>query len=309
LIKPSIVFFGTGPVAAKSLELLTKNFDIEAVITKPKPATYRGEYPVISVAKKNNLNTLYVTDNSSTVNLVNENKFSSRVAVLIDFGIIVSELVIDSFPLGIVNSHFSILPEWRGADPITFSILSGQKKTGVSLMLIEEGMDTGEVLGQRSIDIDANDTSHSLTEKLIDLSDNMLIEYIPRYLEGSLKPRRQPHPDRATYSRKLTKQDGDIDWNKPAQQIEREVRAFVDWPKSRTTLGSVEVIITKAHVLQKNRKDNNPGDIYIDEDAGLVMVDCKPGTLVIECLKPAGKNTMSAQEFIRGYKSKILSKI
>ncbi|MCA9309419.1 methionyl-tRNA formyltransferase [Candidatus Saccharibacteria bacterium] len=303
--KHKVVFFGTGPVAARSLELLLDNFEVEAVVTKPKPEHHRGDYPVLAVAERNLLKVILVSDKASISRAVTSHTFTSKLAVLIDFGIIVEQDVIDTFELGIVNSHFSLLPQWRGADPITFSVLSGQTKTGVSLMMIEKGMDTGKLIGQRSLKIDSLDTTPKLTDKLIALSDEMLVDYLPRYVSGEIKPRQQPHPDRATYSRKLTKQDGVIDWTKPAEDIEREIRAFVEWPKSRAKLGSVDVIITKAHSVPTSRSKNKPGDVEIVDDIGVLMVECGNGSLCIEALKPAGKNVMSAADFIRGYRSKL----
>lgn len=289
----SIVFFGSGPVAAQSLKLLKRNFQVEAIVTKP--ATYDEmadiitEIPVHAVANRAELD-----------NLIDTKPFSSKIAILIDFGIIVSRSVIDSFPLGIVNSHFSLLPEWRGADPITFAILSGQTKTGVSLMLLDEGMDTGKILVTRSMAIDETDTGSTLTGKLIALSDQLLEEFVPPYYAGDLKPRQQPHPDRATYSRKLSKEDGVLDWDKSAEVLEREIRAFKDWPKSRTILGGKEVIITAAHVLPSHPAGVKPGDI-VAQNGGLGVITGN-GTLWIDTLKPAGKNEMPAKAFLAGYK-------
>lgn len=303
--KPSIVFFGTGPVAARSLELLSKNFTVEAVVTKPKPKLHRGEYPVLKLAERLGLPVIEVTDKVSTSSAITSRRFESKVALLIDFGIIVAKDVIESFDFGIINSHFSLLPQWRGADPITFSILSGQSKTGVSLMLLDIGMDTGKIIVQKSLAISSGETTPSLTDKLITLSDTLITEYVPKYLADEVKARQQPHPDRATYSRRLTKSDGIIDWSKSAKEIEREIRAFIDWPKSKTTFGSVDVLITKAHVVPINHAGNLPGKLDIQFDIGVLMVECGNGSLCIEALKPAGKTEMSASEFIRGYEKRL----
>jgi methionyl-tRNA formyltransferase len=219
------------------------------------------------------------------------------VGVLIDFGIIVGQDVIDYFPFGIVNSHFSVLPEWRGADPISFAILSGQPKTGVSLMLIDQGMDTGKILATKSIPIEQTDTTPTLTDKLIVLSDEMLLHFLPLYVNGEVVPRQQSHPDRATYSRKLTKEDGIIDWSKPAAVIEREIRAFIDWPKSVTQLAGKDIVITKAHVM------DDSGVIGAVEIRGKeLIVYCGENALVIDRLKPAGKNEMTSEAFLAGHK-------
>ncbi len=294
-ISKTVVFFGSGPVAAKSLELLSKNFTVEAVVTKPKPASHRGVFPVIELAEAASLPMHTVSNKAELSELMQKRPFTSQLGVLIDFGIIVSQDVIDYFELGIVNSHFSLLPEWRGADPITFSILSGQQKTGVSLMLIDQGMDTGKLLTQKVHSITPTATTSSLTDELIQLSDQLLADYLPAYLNGSLMPKKQPHPDRATYSRKLTKQDGILDWSKPADVLEREVRAYNDWPKSHTNLFSKELILTTTSVLEAS---GPIGETFIHDKK--LAVYCGKDSLVVEKIKPAGKQEMTSQAFLAG---------
>lgn len=298
--KPAVVFFGSGPVAAKSLELLAKHTSIEAVITKPRPPHHKGDVPVLTVAKKLDLPVQTVANKQELDKLIAASQLKSKLAILIDFGIIVSQKVIDYFPLGIINSHFSLLPRWRGADPITFAILEGDTKTGVSLMLIDVGMDTGKLLTQKTFHLPGNITTPELTEELIKLSDSLLTKYVPRYVSGSVKPHNQPHPDRATYSRKLTKTDGIIDWNKPAIEIEREIRAFYGWPGSRATLFGKDVIITQAYTVPSTAPEAQPGDVSVIKEAGTLAVVSSNGSLVIQKLKPAGKREMTTKEFIAG---------
>lgn len=286
----SIVFFGSGPVAAESLRLLREHQAIEAVVTKPttlqEMTAVAGDTPVFTVSKRLELD-----------DLLSAQSFKSKLGVLIDFGIIVSKSVIDYFPSGIINSHFSILPEWRGADPISFAILSGQQKTGVSLMLLDEGMDTGKILTTKSLVIDAEDTTPSLTDKLIILSNGLLEDFIPKYTNGTVTPRSQSHPDRATYSRKLSKEDGIIDWSKPAASIEREIRAFTGWPKSRTQIAGKDVILAKTHVINAS---GTPGDVIVQDKA--LVVFCGDQALAIDSLQPAGKKEMTAEAFLAGHK-------
>jgi methionyl-tRNA formyltransferase len=296
----SVVFFGSGPVAAKALQKLAKNFEVEAVVTKPKPLHHRGDFPVLEAAEKLGLKILTVTDKKSLSELFANKPVSSQIGIVIDFGIIISQDVIDYFPLGIINSHFSLLPRWRGADPISFAILEGDAKTGVSVMVIDAGLDTGKLITQKVQKIEPGDTTETLTIKLIELSDLLITEYLPKYITGDIKPHNQPHPNRATYSRKLTKEDGIIDWHKPAEQIEREIRAFAGWPKSRTTFGDVEVIVTKAHVTDKSGK---PGQIEINNHQLLVYAGSK--ALSIDSLKPVGKAEMPIQAFLAGYRQSL----
>lgn len=305
LIMKPLVFFGSGPVAAKSLELLAADFEIEAVITKPKPAHHRGDFPVISSANSLGIKLLKAANRQELDELLANKPVASQLAVLIDFGIIVSQAVIDYFPLGIVNSHFSLLPEWRGADPITFSILSGQEQTGVSLMLINEKMDEGDLLAQSVYELPPGITTPVLTAELIQVSNRLLATVLPLYAAGKTIPAPQAevtmaHSTTPSYSRKLTKDDGLIDWAKPAAVLEREVRAYLDWPKSYTKLGSVEVIITKAKVVDGSGK---PGHIEVTDDS--IAVTCGEEVLVIEKLKPLGKNEMPVSAFLKGYRDKI----
>jgi methionyl-tRNA formyltransferase len=284
----TILFFGSGPVAAASLRSLADNFSVEAVITKAVPAHHKGIAPVEELADELGLPIIFATTKKELDQVFAERTFTSKVGVVVDYGVIISQAVINAFPLGIVNSHFSLLPEWRGADPITFSILSGQEKTGVSLMVIEPTLDTGKLITQKVLPIASDDTTPTLTKKLVTLSNTLLVEYLPRYIDGEIAPKNQPHPDRVTFSRKLTKDDSILDFSKPAAQLEREVRAFTGWPKSRTTLLGQDVIVTKAHVsqTQETKLDIPAGDgQYLSID---------------ELIAPSGRK-MDAKSFLNGY--------
>ena len=296
-----IVFFGSGPVAAAALKLLVRDFEVEAVITKPVPAHHTGSFPVIETTRQLGLRTLTPANKKELSELFAGKPVTSRIGVVIDYGIIISPDVIDYFPLGIVNSHFSLLPRWRGADPISFAILAGDAETGVSLMLVAEALDEGPILAQEKLLIKPESTTPSLTNELIELSHKMLVAYLSKYVAGQIKP--VPQSGKPTYSRKLAKNDGLIDWNKPAERIEREIRAFIEWPRSRTKLGQVDVIITKAHAVGTNHPDLKPGDIIIEQ--GIIIVECSKGYLCIDKLQPTGKKEMSAKEFLAGYMTRL----
>lgn len=295
-ISSPIVFFGSGPVATKSVEHLSKCFHLDAIVTKPSTEQDMANADIPEGT------CIYKVSNKSELDeLIDSNLFEDKLGVVVDFGIIISQKAIDYFQMGIVNSHFSLLPEWRGADPIAFSVLSGQKKTGVSLMLINEKLDEGRLIYQQALDIDSNETTPSLTAKLISLSNSLLEAKLPAYLAGSITPFDQPTSN-ISYSRKLTKQDGVLDFTKPAEILEREIRAFTDWPKSRTTLGDIEAIITKAHVMKTSRKPAGKTEI-ID---GILVIHCAKNSLAIDRLKPAGKRDMDARSFLAGYKDRVV---
>jgi methionyl-tRNA formyltransferase len=303
----TIVFFGSGPVAAESLRLLAKHATIEAVITKPRATHHRGEVPVLDVAAALKLPVFTATNRVSLDALFASKPVRSRLAVLIDFGIIVSQDVIDYFPLGIINSHFSLLPEWRGADPITFSILSGQKRTGVSLMLLTAGMDEGPLLAQGEYSILPHTTTPELTSDLIDLSDQLLETMMPLYVQGKAQAADQfavtiSDAEAPTYSRKLTKTDSLLAFDKSAEQLEREVRAFLGWPKSRTTVNKIEIVITAAHIV---KAQGRPGERAVLDK--LPAIYCGQDALVLDRLKPAGKQEMTGQAFLAGYKKLFLA--
>lgn len=297
--KTSFVFFGSGPVAAESLRQLSKVFRIEAVVTKP---TTKHEMERAC----NDVTTYTVSDKSELDELFTSQKFDSRVGILIDFGIIVNTKVINYFPLGIINSHFSILPELRGADPISFAILEGKARTGVSLMQLVAGMDEGPIFAVGECPLSGNETTTQLTESLIALSTSLLSESLDDIVNGRLpaidqKEIAQTFDVNISYTRKLTKEDGRIDWEKSAKHIEREIRAYDAWPKSYATLGDIECVIVSATVISK--ESTTPGTINRTKKE--LTVDCGENALRIDVLKPAGKKEMPIAAFLAGYANRL----
>lgn len=297
LVKPSIVFFGSGPVAAESLRLLQKHTEVEAVITKSST-----RHEMQSVAQTAPI--LTANSKAELDALITEQSFKSRLGVLIDFGIIVSQDAIDSFELGIINSHFSILPEWRGADPITFAILSGQEMTGVSLMMLVQAMDEGPLISYGEQPLDGTETGPSLTARLIKLSDALLVDNLPRIFAKETKGGApQTITNRSvSYSRKLTKSDGVLDFNKTAKELEAEIRAFIEWPKSRTEVGGKDVVITKATI---DTEAKGPIGTIFKTDDKKIGVYTHEGALIILALKPAGKKEMPVEAFLAGYGNRL----
>lgn len=293
----TVVFFGSGPVAAESLRKLHKEFNIEAVITKPRAPHHKGSVPVIELSEELELPFFTVSTKQELDSLFSEDKITSKIGVLIDFGIIVSQKVINYFEYGIVNSHFSILPEWRGADPITFAILSGQKSTGVSLMLLVEKMDAGPLIAFEKFEIPKSCDTPQLTEELILLSHRLLCLYLPKYLDNEIEPFDQLKTGRKlSYSRKISSLDSNLDFNKSAEELEREIRAYKGWPGSKMTIGSKNIIIKKAHIINERLpagtiKVNNKKELIVGTDSKAISIDE---------LRPSGKNTMSIRAFLAG---------
>lgn len=302
-IVPPLVFFGTGPVAAESLELLAKNFRIEAVITKPSPKHHRGSAPVLDVASALGIQILTVANKTELDELMASKPVKSELAVLIDFGIIISQEVIDYFPIGIVNSHFSVLPDLRGADPITFAILSGQKQTGVSLMKVVKAMDEGPLFSYGEFDLTDDITTPELTHELILLSDALLTARLPVIYSERQQGVAQTVTNReVSYSRRLTKEDGLLDFSKPAVVLEREVRAYIGWPGSRTQLNGLVVTVTQAHVTDGA---GTPGEIILSKTS--LSIQTASHRLSIDRIKPSGKKEMDISSFIAGYADRLRS--
>lgn len=292
----TIIFFGSGPVAAKALQKLAVDFNIEAVITKPRPTHHKYPFPVLEVTEKLNLKTLTPRNKAELKQLFKDNPFKSQVGVVLDYGIIIPEEVINYFPLGIVNSHFSLLPRYRGADPITFAVLSGDNISGISLMLIVPALDEGPLLIQEAIELPEDINSIQLTDRLIELSHVLLSETLPKYLSGEIKAVPQS-AEGISYSRKLTKADGILDFQKPAVELERQIRAFIEWPRSRTELNGVNVVITKAHI---STQSGTPGQPY--QNGKELGIFTSEGVLMIDQLIPDGKKEMSAAAFLAGHR-------
>lgn len=295
-ISNKATFFGSGPVAAESLKLLNEWLEVELVVTKQTPAHHKETAPVEDFAKQNGLTLAYANNKSELDNLASNDQLpKTNYGIVIDYGVIISQSVIDFYTMGIINSHFSLLPEWRGADPITFSLLSGQSSTGVSIMLIDKGLDTGMLLGTGNLIIDKADNNTTITSKLINLSNALLKDLLPAYLEGTLKPYSQPNTI-PTYSVKISKQDGLINVNKPSGVITREIMAFNPWPGSRLQYKQTWLTITQAtpsdYKLAKGQLEVHDKKLYLG---------CNNSSLEITEIKPAGKNKMSASAFINGY--------
>lgn len=225
---------------------------------------------------------------------------TAQIAVLAAYGQIIPQSILDEFPLGIINVHPSLLPAYRGPTPIEQAILDGTAKTGVSVMRLTSGMDEGPIYTQKTIHLSGKESKNDLTKYLQTIGAELIASTLPLVINGSLKPRQQSHPDRATYSHKLSRENSILDWRKPAVQLEREIRAYLGWPGSKTTIAGKDVTITRAHVVPAS---GNPGQ-FIRTQKDLTVITSEDG-LSIDSIKPAGKTEMSISAFLAGY-SKLI---
>lgn len=223
-------------------------------------------------------------------------KYGADAGVLAAYGKIVPQEVIDIFPKGIINIHPSLLPKHRGPTPIESALLQGDKETGVSLMQLASKMDAGPVYAQETVLLRGDEEKQMLTDQLLQLGTTMLVQYLPDILSGKLRPQDQPD-SQATYDQKIEKSSGELDFQKPAAELEREVRAYAGWPRSHATIATRDVVITKAHVAPGS---GVPGALWFDQP-GQLGVYTTDGILVLDSLVPSGKKEMTIAEFLRGY--------
>lgn len=302
-----LVFFGNERIAtavsttAPVLQSLIDNgYEIAAVIiAQGADAKSRKNRPleIMAVATAHNIPVLMPAKLSEIAGQIKD--YQADAGVLVAYGKLVPQSVIDIFPAGIINIHPSLLPAHRGSIPIEAAILQGDEETGVSLMRLVSAMDAGPVFAQSSISLAGNETKQELVDQLAGLGRDMLIKNLPSILDGSLKPTAQAEAG-ATYDQRLSKDAGVLspeDCDRPTAEIERMIRAYAGWPRVRTRLADTDIIITAAHTAEGQAV---AGTLWANGTE--FGVHTKDGVLVIDRLLPAGKKEMSAQAFLAGYK-------
>lgn len=294
----SLIFFGNErlssgfvPDGAPTLEaLIDAGYDVKAVVANYEAGTSRKarELEIEAVARKHDIPVL-LPDRPKDI--IEELKaFGAEIGVLVAYGRIIPQSIIDIFPRGILNIHPSLLPRYRGSIPIEQAILDGATQTGVSVMGLVKEMDAGPIYAQQTVQLSGTETKQELTQKLLTIGGQLVLDVLPSALDGSAKPKQQDE-SQATFTSLINKTDGQMDLSKPAEKLEREVRAYAVWPKSRIELLGHQVVVTKAHVAQSN------------EDGALVVA-ANPGYLEIqELTAPSGKK-MTGADFLRGYAKK-----
>lgn len=218
------------------------------------------------------------------------------VIVVAAYGQILPTAILTLPKLGCINIHASLLPSYRGAAPINWAIIRGDQETGITVMQMDEGMDTGDILMQDSIPIGPDDTAGTLTEKLSALGAKMIATALPLFASGSLKPRTQDHAQ-ASVAPLLKKEDGLIDWTLPSRELHNRVRGFTPWPGAFTFLDKGLVKILKTQIAPGKGK---PGTITVE--GGNLFVGTGESLLRIITIQPAGKKPMDASEFLRGHR-------
>lgn len=305
--KTRLVFFGNERLvsglsstnAPILRSLIGDGYEIAAIVAHHSDTRSRNGRPleVAQVAEEFNI-PLLTPDNPLEI-YDQLNSLNAEAGVLIAYGKIVPQKLIELFPRGIINVHPSLLPHYRGPTPIETPILNGDPKSGVSIMALAAKMDAGPIYAQATFPIAASDTKFDLYEKAVSLSKKIILATLPSILDGNLQPAQQDETS-ATFCQLITKEAGRIDWSQSAETIERKIRAFLEWPQSRTRLNDLDVIITAAHVIDRS---GEPGSYQLDGNQLVVFAGEK--AISIDRLKPLGKKEMPIQAFLAGYRHKI----
>jgi len=300
-----IIFAGTPDFAVAPLLTLYKDHDIVAVFTQPDRKAGRGKKltppPVKVEAEKLDIPVFQPTtlkDKQADIAVLN-----ADVMVVVAYGMLLPQDILDTPKFGCINIHASILPRWRGAAPIQRAIEAGDAETGVSIMQMELGLDTGPVFQVLTIPITNSDTSASLHDKLAELGAQGIVETLAKLEESpSIKPVEQDD-SKSNYAKKITKQEAIIDWSNSANQIDQQIRAFIPWPICQTSHDSTRIRVWEASVSNSSNKTNN--QVAIGEITAIteqhIEVNCGKGTLFLKKLQRDGSKPLPIKEFCNGY--------
>ncbi len=297
-----LVFFGTHDFAKTILQsLIDAGCVVELVVTQPdrpvgrkqemqKPATkILAEQYGISVFQPEKLKDQKI-----------EMSKDCQFAVCAQYGAIIPQSVLDLFPLGIINVHTSLLPKYRGASPIQSALRNGETQTGVTIMKMDKGMDTGAILSQNTIEIFPDETYPQLDARMAELGATLLNTTLPLYLNGSLIPEEQDHTQ-ATGCKMISREDGKIDWNKTTAEIYNMYRAYTPWPGIWTMWGDKRL---KLLAIRPPERKNSPGKAVVD--GSRLFIGSGDSSVEIEQIQLEGKSVMTAKEFVRGYGKQFL---
>lgn len=302
----AIIFFGTPQFAVPSLKALIENKeDLVLVVSQPDKVKGRGHVlsppPIKELALTFGIRVLQpfkIKDSSFYEEI---RRISPEFIVVVAYGKILPKEILQIPERGCINVHASLLPKYRGAAPIQWALINGEKTTGITTMLMDEGLDTGDILLQSAVEVRDDDNFITLSERLSELGASLLIETLSGIRKGQIVPKKQE--GEASYAPPFKKEDGRIDWGKSAEHIFNLVRALNPWPSTYCYLNDERIKILKVRVQRIEKKDLSPGRI-VKASQGELIVETSKDLLVIEELQPEGKKAMSARSFLVGRKLK-----
>lgn len=295
-----IIFAGTPDFAARHLQaLIDSEHQIVGVYSQPDRPAGRGKKlkasEVKELALQHELPVFQPASLKSDDALSELSSLNADIMIVVAYGLLLPKAILEAPRLGCLNVHGSILPRWRGAAPIQRAIWAGDEETGVTIMQMDEGLDTGDMLHISRCPIDATETSASLYTKLADLGPGALIDTIAKLANGEITPQVQ-NDELANYAKKLSKDEANIDWSMDAAQIERNIRSFNPWPVCFTQMGDNTVKIYQANVVEQQ---GNAGTVLQSDKHGIVIA-CGTNSLNITQLQPQGKKPMAVTDFLNG---------
>jgi methionyl-tRNA formyltransferase len=300
-----IIFMGTAELSCASLERLARvpQAHVVAVVTqpdKPQGRELKLQAPPVKVlAQKFNLPAVQPPKARDERFISQLRELQPDLVVVVAYGHILPPAILELPRFGCINVHTSLLPKYRGAAPIQWAIANGETETGVTIMKMDAGMDTGPILAQKRTPISAQDDSSTLHNRLAHLGAELLLETFPEYVSGILQPK--PQSGDVSYAPKIKKEDGQIDWKLPAQTILNRLRAFMPWPGAFTFLKSEPkpclLKIWKAEVVNRS---GEPGKILSADSRGIVIACGKESLNIFELQREGGRR-MSAAEFLAGH--------
>lgn len=297
-----IVFMGTPEFAVPALQKLHESYGLVAVVTQPDRRAGRGKRifasPVKQAATKLGIPVLQPPNLRKKEAIAALAAYQPDLIIVAAFGQILRTPVLTLPEYGCLNIHASLLPRWRGAAPVAYAIRAGDQETGISIMKMDRGLDTGPVLSQRSVPISPTHTGGSLTKDLAHVGADLLLETVPGWLAGSIEA--QPQDDgQATLAPRIDKLEGQIDWHAEAAAIERHVRAFQPWPGTFTYWQDTLLKIHQVRVLMEDTLPGQaPGSVFRVEQE--IAVATGQGAVVLVQVQPAGKRVMPTADFVRG---------
>jgi methionyl-tRNA formyltransferase len=295
-----IVFMGSPDFALPTLKALESQFNVVGVVTQPDRPAGRGRKPQAPDVKKLaiSLELPYIQpatlkDESALQQL---NDWAPNVIVVAAYGQILRENVLNLPRFGCVNVHASLLPRWRGAAPVQAALLHDDV-TGVTIMKMDKGLDTGPILSQQSIPINDDMTAGKLFDQLAVMGADLLLRTLPKYINGEIKPQLQDE-ENATYAPRLKKEDGMLDFSQPASFLARMVRAYNPWPGAYQFYDGTRLKVYKAHAVEQINAQPGARLIYKEKPAW----GTGQGLLILDQVQAAGKSRLSGKEFLRGAK-------
>jgi methionyl-tRNA formyltransferase len=299
-----VIFMGTAEVAAASLQALKAQPDVTVAAVVTQPDRPKGRHlelqpsPVKEIALRERLPVLQ-PDRARNEDFIRELRgLQPDLIVVAEYGQILPKAILDLPRLGCLNVHTSLLPKYRGAAPIQWAILNDEPETGVTIMKMDPGLDTGDILAQRATPIRPEDDSQTLHDRLATLGAELLIETIREYAANRITPRPQP-VEGASHARKISKEDGLLDWRLPARALWNRVRAFTPWPGAFTHLGPRPALL-KVWRAEPAEESGQPGEILSVDKAGLVVA-CGEKALRIFDLQRQGGRRMTVRDFLAGH--------